>query len=815
MESGDVYLEGRSFGTATCVPESTGFSLNDLVCNEDGLLPADLLISILRDQDASLALLTRKLAQLEASLHRRIQEEVISKLRQLECLPAPSQTSYHQDIKMDMDWDLDKLSPQNESERNTRSPTDPAASSGSRLISEAQCSTSFSRPLGSNTVPVKQESTVGAQSPAKRWYTHALAKESGISESTGATHHSGPQREWSYKEIASENRCQPYKLSNSIWTASFFIGHRSIGLAAYLGLVLFFLCMNFVAQVTFVGVTASRLTEHTFSPAHILGLERWRQNVGHNVQYYDRVSDKSLVAKVCSLDNSLPVEISDNKAALVEAINSYLPTGDIVGVAFSGPALCIVAVLCWSLRVLAELHDIFEMFMSLRSIPWEGRSCVQPSADGSMVHFAAICTPRRVWIVFILLVRITICAALWIYGTLFLIHYSIEPADLVLNAVALEIVMNVDEGFFVLAPHTVKALFDKLAPLPRPPRITWKGLDCASLVLSVSMVAWLALHIHQFIIPQAVRVAAAKSTLCDGDLDFIYAVDPFFFVYSANTGSIRTNETVEVFRQAIMELMYPDTVMTRNLSSTLSGSFGTAVQAVGENVANLQLRPSLSAEESLAMLQLMNWEVSGCSDMFNSAVLITMQEVAKAFHLNNTPWDCEALSSLCTVSSQVVAVCPVTCGCNLPIAPLLLTSADFGCPNECFTDPLLWSTIETLPCVEKTPEELRADEYWPRWATQLHRQAVTSFGRYPEQIEFVCNAGNGDCALSMLKMGCGFIDRWNTALRYMTQYDDLDLCLGTIRPGEVLLKPLGPMCPITCGCLNATEEEAKAKRCPG
>merc|ERR1712157_155582 len=112
-----------------------------------------------------------------------------------------------------------------------------------------------------------------------------------------------------------------------------------------------------------------------------------------------------------------------------------------------------------------------------------------------------------------------VCGALYLAAT-------ISLGDLLLNALALEIVLSLDElAFEVFAPSSIKALTSLIAPLPRPRSPAWRGLDmkplAALLVINAAVfgVWWSILR------PQPWLLLEARSLLCDGDLDFIMTCD--------------------------------------------------------------------------------------------------------------------------------------------------------------------------------------------------------------------------------------------------------------------------------------------------
>ena len=120
--------------------------------------------------------------------------------------------------------------------------------------------------------------------------------------------------------------------------------------------------------------------------------------------------------------------------------------------------------------------------------------------------------------------RFAIAAFLIIYGSLFL-AYTISIADLVLNAVALEFILNIDELIYsTLAPIRTKTIIPRIAPFSLT-HFQYGGMDSRSVLTVVLIIASLSSVLVSVVQPQLSNLRNAKAAICGGDTYFVYAID--------------------------------------------------------------------------------------------------------------------------------------------------------------------------------------------------------------------------------------------------------------------------------------------------
>ena len=124
---------------------------------------------------------------------------------------------------------------------------------------------------------------------------------------------------------------------------------------------------------------------------------------------------------------------------------------------------------------------------------WGARKVSFDSEGG--LSFDSIHPYRMCFCAMIVATRLVLAILLLYYGSLFLI-YEHNLGDLLLNAVALEFVLSVDELMYeVLSPAPIKNLIASAHPLPVRSGLlyhkTWSGIDTKALITFALSLVWL------------------------------------------------------------------------------------------------------------------------------------------------------------------------------------------------------------------------------------------------------------------------------------------------------------------------------------
>ena len=215
----------------------------------------------------------------------------------------------------------------------------------------------------------------------------------------------------------------------------------------------------------------------------------WRRSYAHDYKYMD-LTDTSLASKVCDEDGSLI--FSNLQAALVEEINQFLGLQVMefeLGTFQPGVLLAVLCIFLWNLCVFKELRTIWQLMRVIIYVP----KADVTSFGAEVGRLEAIARSRFVVMSVVCLGRATIAVVLLIAGSVWLARTT-SISELMLNAVALESVLHVDEFLFssfmpTLIQHAVQNLPAAVVPHSRLKSRAETGMLFAVLVASLIHVA--------------------------------------------------------------------------------------------------------------------------------------------------------------------------------------------------------------------------------------------------------------------------------------------------------------------------------------
>lgn len=299
-------------------------------------------------------------------------------------------------------------------------------------------------------------------------------------------------------------------MEESLWEAALLVGapDTSLGDAATtVGL----LVLMVATQLIFLYVAAQLGHDKAITAETESEFRKFRVEIAHDVQYYDAARGVSLARKVCS-------ELAYNEVAASQVdqfavLKTYAGMQDRLWP--QGVLLCIIALLVWTFTIVGS---VLKAGMTLYSVL---------RMDGGPA--------RTAWGVILQLVRLCICCVLAWYGALYLVHTP-GIGDLILNAVALEIVLQIDELIFAaLGSWRLKRLVGATALPACVP--SYAVLAPPMLGAFAFVAALLVAHVQ----PQRELFVKARDALCAGELDFIYASDAAGIVAWAHTPGARVD----------------------------------------------------------------------------------------------------------------------------------------------------------------------------------------------------------------------------------------------------------------------------------
>ena len=307
-------------------------------------------------------------------------------------------------------------------------------------------------------------------------------------------------------------------IESSIWDCPLVIGTHAVRPVASVYVTLLLL-VNVCVQLVFCAIV-KEMAEPTITKNAVGGYRSWRRNVAHDISGYDSISGTSLAQRVCSKDTG--IETSASQMVMYTVLDQYLgPVGNLT----LGTLMCCLALFVWVLTVSKELTACVKTARAVRLAPHAPETVLTSDDGGKTSKFLSISPTRKFLCLAVQLVRLGIDLWLLWYGIFYLV-YTISVSDLLLNAVALEIVLGVDELIFeALLPARVQKLTESLEGLPLPPKTTVHGMDLEKLITSVCVVV-LLFCTEALVLRQDTEIRTnAKDALCAGEQAFVYSVD--------------------------------------------------------------------------------------------------------------------------------------------------------------------------------------------------------------------------------------------------------------------------------------------------
>jgi len=470
----------------------------------------------------------------------------------------------------------------------------------------------------------------------------------------------------------------------SVWDCSVFVGIDCLGDMVSLSLALLIFC-NIVVQTAFCYLIYFYMLNDPVDSSTLEGLLRFRTSEAHSALYADRVRQRSLAEQVCDLDSGLhwansQVELLANTRAAMAV----------------GTCLCLLATACWLATLLKEAMDTvhFTRALTLRL----GHHTVL-TAVGDEVVLAKISVTRFFWVFMVVVIpRLFIVAFLLPTGMSYLCH-TISPSELVLNAMALTFIIQIDEMFYeAFAPRRVKCLVRNMKPMPVAALGVGRkmGGAFATFRLLLLLIGIIGSYIF-LVLPFYEKVAMVDKILCHGDKDFIYSVHPSTMVVEATrsqamTGDLNLSETQlsvltlarpnistwkpeyaqYVFASDAHVLTFPSPEQFRN-GAFNDHAFSRIVATVQDDV--LRSSRGLVCEDWDKVEETVGMHVAS-------------RKIKEATHgAHNSCATLDLLWCSDMNAHAVRALCPLTCGCSNIHDPAagFFASPAWGCPMKCYS----------------------------------------------------------------------------------------------------------------------------------
>jgi len=294
-----------------------------------------------------------------------------------------------------------------------------------------------------------------------------------------------------------------YVFKESVWDASLFIGHSSLG---RLTNVLLFVAviLNVVIQALLCTLVAVEFSVNSWTPDLVQDVGQWVLDV-----------DPGVRERVCQLDPTLSTDTY--QMGLYDTLLSF--TRIRILNLETGPLLSTLVIFMWTLSVSDNIRGCCDFLVAARQLSKTilGEAFVI-SHEGDHFYLEGITRLRLCFALFSGVLQVTIAVILLGSGALWL-TYTKSITDLMLNAVALSYIMQVDELLYnVMVPRKVKALVTNMEPLPLGnrlmPYLTAKGVPRRAIITCAMVLLFTGLTLGFFILPNAEQVRQLRDTLC-------------------------------------------------------------------------------------------------------------------------------------------------------------------------------------------------------------------------------------------------------------------------------------------------------------
>eukprot|EP00930_Biecheleria_cincta_P025370 TRINITY_DN18073_c0_g1_i1.p1 TRINITY_DN18073_c0_g1~~TRINITY_DN18073_c0_g1_i1.p1 ORF type:complete len:742 (+),score=87.44 TRINITY_DN18073_c0_g1_i1:67-2292(+) len=488
-----------------------------------------------------------------------------------------------------------------------------------------------------------------------------------------------------------------YTAGPSMWSTFMFVGLDCTGLGCSIWIV-FVGTLNIVLQGLFCYVIYFFMgDDDPVAESRLNQLYFFRAAVGHDILYADRQGDRSMLT-LC--DGEASLHISNLQYALFDNLSLFTDGGHL---------LMILAQIVWLADCFREITDAYFYGQSLRSLE-RGRVSVISSnihderellAIEIVTKWKSMSLPRVVLLhLFVIIPRMFTAIFLWFAGIFFL-AITADLNELMLNAIALNFVLNIDEVLFqIMIPRRTQTLLANLQPIKmehgafeKKVRMGWVPCLARLVILSALIIAVNT----QLVDPFFDRIRAAMSILCDGNLDFVYATDPITqgvkIIQTSNSQRTLSNAQRAVLQYALPEGISPD--VCEGCESTLRFS----------NVAYLRTQSHGLSLDGLFALSSSDLHLKAQTAPCNDGAIVDSTQhlqllLSSATGVNTR--DCQEARDFCWRQEMGIVriLCPKTCGCEYKTSFPYFNSnygavgafdqTRHGCPLSCFEGRNTW-----------------------------------------------------------------------------------------------------------------------------
>jgi len=440
-------------------------------------------------------------------------------------------------------------------------------------------------------------------------------------------------------------------------------------------------CMlNLAIQILYCVIVNKTLAQATIDENKLKHLAIWRMVIGHKADHYDTLTQTSLVGRVCD-DAGFSIT-SASQQNLYKELNDY-QMSDGANLLASPPVLCIISMFCWIMIAVGDFVRTTDLARALASMPRAKMTHMVEMADGSL-RLEAMGRGRLIFVVFgVVIPKIGIVLAIGFLGIKYLV-YTKKAEDLLLNAIALQFILEVDELLFQrFMPLRVKEILTRVKPLPisdrlRMPRCCRRKFPFRQASVLVLAGGILAVVISQMLLHEINLTREGLRIMCSGNKDFFYATD-------TATGAITISEGLTAkLNSSDVQYLFDSYPFRAVLQETGLARVDTLKDVREPGTTELVLRGT-----DAAVSELNKFTSQQATDQLPCHDLLQDQlAYLEAFQYLNPGADfingigCQAFDAYsCTPDQPFLrSFCPVSCGCDRYDTGLFNR---VGCSSQC------------------------------------------------------------------------------------------------------------------------------------
>lgn len=423
-------------------------------------------------------------------------------------------------------------------------------------------------------------------------------------------------------------------------------------------LLICFLCaINLFLQLFFLNVIAKYMVEQDLGEDNLKEFLDWRLRDAHSLKNWDELSNTSLAYRVCN-DYGGNI-IANVQQSLKKDVSKFMQQDSIF---LAGPWLAIVSIIVWSATVLREVCKSYDFTIALLSLlqSCRQRSKLRPTDEGRFILTSISCCRFIFILVLVVIPRFIICIWLFGVGIQYLGIATNTLPDLILNAVALGFILELDELVYLAAPRRIRKVLENTEPVNlRDHVLPFRGfVDLRSLFVVAGVVGACVFCWYTAMASKVDVMQELTRLLCDGDVNFLY-------VHEQGTGVVRIAPTRDNMDLMGEKRHFSLAVLQHTQLDLLKGTLKAYAEYIPEE--------NLWSPESLEQLDVIakktakdNLEAQECRDM--DADMSFRRALAYQF-LGETPTGttappfCSRVKQNCS-EPNIRKVCSETCRCS-------------------------------------------------------------------------------------------------------------------------------------------------------